>query len=219
MSYGIKIRVWGERACFTRPEMKVERVSYDIPTPSAVRGILEAIYWKPSIRWQVDKIHVIKPIKFENIRRNELGSKLPPGAIKKAMKDGVSLVQNIIEDDRQQRASLVLRDVEYVFEAHFEFVGSDDANIGKHLDMFNRRAKKGQCFHQPCFGCREFSVHFELLEGEVPISELSGEKDLGFMLYDMDYSDQKDIKPMFFRAKMRDGIVNIPSLDSEEVKR
>jgi CRISPR-associated protein Cas5d len=179
---------------------------------------LEAIYWKPSIRWQVDRIHVMKPIKFENIRRNELGSKLPPGAIKKAMKDGVSAVQNLIEEDRQQRAALVLRDVEYVFEAHFEFVASEDANIGKHLDMFNRRAGKGQCFHQPCFGCREFPVNFEILEGEIPISNLRGEQDLGFMLYDMDYSDKKNIKPMFFRAKMNNGVVNIPHLDSEEVK-
>lgn len=219
MSYGIKLRVWGERACFTRPEMKVERVSYDVPTPSAVRGILEAIYWKPSIRWQVDRIHVINPIRFENNRRNELGSKLPPRAIRKAMKDGVSALQNLIEEDRQQRAALVLRDVEYVFEAHFEIVASEDANIGKHLDMFNRRAKKGQCFHQPCFGCREFPVNFELLENDNPISGLSGEKDLGFMLYDMDYSDKKNIKPMFFRAKMKNGVVNIPHLDSEEVKR
>lgn len=219
MSYGIKLHAWGDRACFTRPEMKVERVSYDVPTPSAVRGILEAIYWKPSIRWQIDKIHVIKPIKFENMRRNELGSKLPPSAIKKAMKDGVSPVQNIIETDRQQRAALILRDVEYVFEAHFEFTSDNDKNEGKHLDMFNRRAKTGQCFHQPCFGCREFPVNFELLEGEFPESQLSGAKDLGFMLYDMDYSDKKNINPMFFRAEMNDGIIKIPHIDSEEVKR
>jgi CRISPR-associated protein Cas5d len=219
MSYGIKLHVWGDRACFTRPEMKVERVSYDIPTPSAVRGIMEAIYWKPAIRWQVDKIHVINPIKFENVRRNELGSKLPPSAIKKAMKDGISPVQNIIETDRQQRAALILRDVEYVFEAHFEFISSEDNNIGKHLDMFNRRAKIGQCFHQPCFGCREFPVNFELLKGGLPESQLVGEKDLGFMLYDMDYSNKRDIKPMFFRAEMRNGVVCIPHIDSEEVKR
>ena len=219
MSYGIKLRVWGERACFTRPEMKVERVTYDVPTPSAARGILEAIYWKPSIRWQIDKIHVLKPIRFENVRRNELGSKLSPNTVKKAMKDGESYVQNIIEEDRQQRAALILRDVEYVFEAHFEFTGSEDVNTGKHIEMFKRRAEKGQCFHQPSFGCREFPVHFELLKTDIPVSELIGETDLGFMLYDMDYSDKKDIKPMFFRAIMKNGVIDIPHLDSEEVKR
>jgi len=219
MSFGIKLRLWGERACFTRPEMKVERVSYDVPTPSAIRGILEAIYWKPSIRWQIDKIHVIKPIKFENIRRNELGSKLPVSNIKKAMKNTNVKVQNIIEKDRQQRASLILKNVEYIIEAHFEFISDEDKNEGKHLDMFKRRASKGQCFHQPCFGCREFPANFELFENNIPISELQGEKDLGFMLYDMDYSDKKNIQPMFFKPNMINGIIKVPHINSEEVKR
>ena len=219
MCYGIKIKTWGKRACFTRPEMKAERVSYDAPTPSAVRGILEAIYWKPEIRWQIDKIHVLNPIKFENIRRNELGKKLSLSIIKTAMKDKKSPVQTFIEEDRQQRASLVLRDVAYVFEAHFEFTGSEDKNSGKHLDMFKRRAKKGQCFHQPCFGCREFPVNFELLDGEIPISKIKGEIDLGFMLYDLDFSNKKDIKPMFYRPIMIDGIIEVPHINSEEVKK
>lgn len=218
MSYGIKLKVWGERACFTRPEMKVERVSYDVPTPSAVRGILEAIYWKPSIRWQVDRIHVYKPIKFENIRRNELGSKISPSKIKTAIRDGCSPVEIFIEKDRVQRASLILKDVEYIFEAHIEFVSGEDNNIGKHLDIFNRRALKGQCFHQPCFGTREFPVNFELFEGDIPQSNIK-DKDLGFMLYDMDFSDKKNINPMFFRAEIINGIIEIPSLNSEEVKR
>lgn len=219
MSYGVKLHIWGERACFTRPEMKVERVSYDVPTPSAVRGILEAIYWKPAIRWQIDRIHVMKPIRFENIRRNELGSKLPINQIRTAMKDGVSTVVNFIEDDRQQRAAMILKDVEYYIEAHFEFTGSEDNNEAKHLDIFKRRAEKGQCFHQPCLGCREFSVNFELIDNEIPDSPLDGEKDLGYMLYDMDFKDKKNIKPMFFRSKMVNGIIEIPHINSEEVRK
>src|SRR5210317_1347988 len=128
MSYGIKLRLWGDYACFTRPEMKVERVSYDVLTPSAARGILEAIYWKPAIVWVVDSIHVLNPIRFDNIRRNELAGKLPVGTIKKAMNDGVSPVETFIENDRQQRAAMVLRDVSYLIEAHFEFTGSEDNN-------------------------------------------------------------------------------------------
>ena len=135
------------------------------------------------------------------------------------MKDKKSPVQTFIEEDRQQRASLVLRDVAYVFEAHFEFTGSEDKNSGKHLDMFKRRAKKGQCFHQPCFGCREFPVNFELLDGEIPISKIKGEIDLGFMLYDLDFSNKKDIKPMFYRPIMIDGIIEVPHINSEEVKK
>lgn len=217
MSYGIALRVWGEFACFTRPEMKAERVSYDVPTPSACRGILEAIYWKPAIRWQVDRIHVLKPIKFDNIRRNELGGKLAPTAVKKAMKDGISPVEVFVEEDRQQRAAMVLRDVEYIIEAHFEFTGKGDKNEGKHLDMFRRRARSGQCFQQPCFGCREFPASFELIEGDLSDSEARMERELGYMLYDMDYSNKRDIRPMFFRASIKNGIVEVPHLTSGEV--
>jgi CRISPR-associated protein Cas5d len=218
MSFGVKLKVWGKYACFTRPEMKVERVSYDVMTPSAARGILEAIYWKPAIRWVIDRIHVLNPIRFMNIRRNEVASKIPPGNIKKAMKDGQSPLELFIENDRQQRAALILRDVDYVIEAHFEYVNDEDANDGKHLDMFNRRARDGQCFMQPYLGCREFPAHFRLLENEEPIpaSHLRGKQDLGFMLHDIDFPD--DMTPHFFRAEMNNGIIEIPPFQWKESK-
>ncbi len=203
MGYGIKLRVWGEYACFSRPEMKVERVSYDVITPSAARGILEAVYWKPAIRWVIDRIHVINPICFENIRRNELSNKATVN--KKIMEVGTIPIQQYIEDERQQRASMVLRNVEYVIEAHFEFTSGEDNNIGKHLDIFNRRAEAGQCFHRPYFGCREFAVNFELCS-DIPKSTLSGERDLGFMLHDIDFKD--NMSPRFFRAVMKNGIID-----------
>jgi len=206
MSYGIKLRVWGEYACFTRPEMKVERVSYDVITPSAARGILEAIYWKPEIRWVVDRIHVLNPVRFENIRRNELAHKLAPSKITAAMKGRSSSVNQWIEEDRQQRASLVLKNVDYVIDAHFEFSkGTADKDPGKHLAIFERRVKKGQCFHRPYFGCREFPVNFAWCD-EVPISALRGERDLGYMLYDIDFSN--NMQPLFFRAVMNDGVID-----------
>lgn len=202
MSYGIKIRVWGDYALFTRPEMKVERVSYDVMTPSAARGILEAIYWKPAIRWVIDRIHVLKPIRFENIRRNEIANRVSIN--KKDMEQG-NPVFRYIEDDRQQRASLVLRDVDYVIEAHFELNGDEDQNPAKHLDMFRRRAEKGQCFHRPYFGCREFPVSFELCD-DTPKTPLSGENDLGFMLHDIDF--ENNMAPCFFRAVMKEGVID-----------
>ncbi|MBW1723587.1 MAG: type I-C CRISPR-associated protein Cas5 [Deltaproteobacteria bacterium] len=216
MAYGIALKVWGDYACFTRPEMKVERVSYDVITPSAARGILEAIYWKPAIRWVVDRIHVLKPIRFENIRRNELGHKLAVGTVKKAMKDGKSPLQVFIEDDRQQRAAMVLRDVAYVIEAHFEFNGEEDNNPGKHLDIFRRRASKGQCFHRPYLGCREFPAHFSLMEGEIPVSPLQGTRDLGYMLHDLDFPNKMTAR--FFRARMENGVIEVPPFDHEEVR-
>jgi len=223
-SFGIKLRVWGERACFTRPEMKSERVSYDVMTPSAARGILEAVYWKPSIKWTIDRIHVMKPVKFENIRRNEVSSKLPIRNVTSAMKEPNRSLGLFIEDDRQQRASMVLRDVEYIIEAHFEALNEDGKNTGKHLDVFKRRARNGQCFNQPYFGCREFSTRFELLEEKVPISEIEGERDLGWMLFDMLFEPEgkkgkRDIRPMFFHAIMANGIIDVPAPGSPEVKR
>jgi CRISPR-associated protein Cas5d len=202
MSFGIKLRVWGDYALFTRPEMKVERVSYDVMTPSAARGILEAIYWKPAICWVIDRIHVLRPVRFENIRRNELANRV---SVSNAdMKKGNPICR-YIEDDRQQRASMVLRNVEYVIEAHFEITGSEDGHPGKHLAIFERRVKKGQCFHRPYFGCREFPVDFEWCD-EVPSSVLLGEQDLGFMLHDIDFAN--DMTPQFFRAVMQDGIID-----------
>jgi len=212
MTFGIKLHIWGDHACFTRPEMKVERVSYDVITPSAARGILEAIHWKPAIRWVVDRIHVLKPVRFETIRRNEVGSKIPVGNVRKAMKanslEGLHLV---VDEDRQQRAMLALRDVAYGIEAHFEMTPRAEAqdNPAKHLEMFRRRAIKGQCFHRPCMGVREFPAHFELVE-DFPASELpdgARDRDLGWMLYDIDYGE--DRAPQFFRAEMRDGMLDL----------
>jgi CRISPR-associated protein Cas5d len=195
--------------------MKVERVSYDVMTPSAARGMLEAIYWKPAIRWVIDRIVVLKPIQFTNIRRNEVANKLPVTSITKAMKDGHSAVELLVEDDRQQRASVVLKQVEYGIEAHFEFTGTEDCNEGKHLDMFRRRAQKGQCFHTPYMGCREFSAAFELVE-EFPPSPLRGERELGWMLHDIDFAN--DMQPRFFRACLMDGVLDC-RVDETEVAR
>lgn len=208
MAYGIRLKVWGGYACFTRPEMKVERVSYDVITPSAARGILEAIYWKPAIVWSVDRIHVLNPIRFDNIRRNEVASKVSLRNVTTAMKDGVSPVETFIEEDRQQRAALILRDVAYVIEAHFAFTGSEDNNQAKHKEIFDRRAAKGQCFHRPYLGCREFPAHFEPVTGDLPPSPLTGEKDLGWMLHDMVF--EKEMEAKFFRAVMRNGIIEVP---------
>lgn len=202
MSFGIKIRVWGDYALFTRPEMKVERVSYDVITPSAARGILEAIYWKPGIRWVIDRIHVLKPVRFENIRRNELANRV---SVNSRDMEGDRPVCRYIEDDRQQRASMVLRDVEYVIDAHFELTGIDEAEPGKHLAIFERRVKKGQCFHRPYFGCREFPVNFEWCDQD-PATVFSGEQDLGYMLYDIDFDNK--MTPQFFRAVMQDGVID-----------
>lgn len=217
MSFGVSLRVWGEYACFTRPEMKVERVSYDVPTPSAMRGVLEAIYWKPAIRWVVDRITVLEEIRFESIRRNELGSKLPPSKISKAMKDGTSPVETFIEDDRQQRASLVLRDVAYIVDAHFEYTGADDNNDGKHLDIFQRRVRDGQCFHRPYLGCREFAAHFAPVNGNRPSSHYADveSKAFGWMLHDIDFAN--DMQPRFFRCTMEGGVITVPAFASEEV--
>ena len=202
MSYGIKLRVKGDYALFTRPEMKVERVSYDVMTPSAARGILEAIYWKPVICWVVDRIHVLKPIRFDNIRRNEISKRVSVN--RKDMENG-NPVCRFIEEDRQQRASLILRDVDYVIEAHFELTGTDNCEPGKHLAMFERRAKKGQCFHRPYFGCREFPVDFEWCD-KLPEPLFSGVQDLGFMLHDIDFVD--NMTPHFFRAVMNNGVID-----------
>jgi CRISPR-associated protein Cas5d len=189
--------------------MKVERVSYDVMTPSAARGILEAIYWKPAIRWIVDRIHVMRPVRFDNVRRNEVSAKatIKGGAGVNAAMGGASTTLSIcVEDTRQQRAAMLLRDVEYVIEAHFEYTSDEDRNDGKHLDMFNRRAAKGQCFHRPYLGCREFAAFFEPLKGDIPASPLSGDKDLGWMLYDLDYT--ADMAPIFFRPVMVDGVID-----------
>ncbi|MGE3063385.1 MAG: type I-C CRISPR-associated protein Cas5c [bacterium] len=215
--YGVKLRIWGDYGCFTRPEMKVERVSYDVITPSASRGILEAIYWKPEIKWVIDKIHVLKPIKFTNIRRNELSSKISVSNVKSAMKNGF-MESLFIEDERQQRAAMVLKNVEYVIEAHFEII-SGDPNEGKHLDQFNRRAKKGQCYHQPVLGCREFSANFELVDNDIP-NAIDETRDLSWMLYDMDFASNLTEPPaLFYYVKMVKGIIDVQKCLKESERR
>lgn len=206
--FGVKLMVQGRHACFTRPELKVERVSYDIITPSAARGILEAIHWKPAIRWVVDRIHVLKPIRFETIRRNEVASKIPVRKAGKAMSAGdLQGLGLAVEEDRQQRAMLCLADVAYGIEAHFEMTaraGPED-NPGKHVDMFRRRAAKGQCFHQPSLGMREFPADFALME-EFP-DAIPETRDLGWMLYDIDYANHR--APVSYRAWMENGVVDV----------
>jgi CRISPR-associated protein Cas5, subtype I-C/DVULG len=220
--YGIKLKVFGEFGCFTRPELKVERVSYDVMTPSAARGILEAIHWKPAIRWVIDAIHVLEPIQFTNIRRNEVGKKIPSNTVKAAAKrgdlEGLSL---LVDEERQQRASLVLVKPAYVIDAHFEMTpkAGEGDNPRKHLEIFTRRAEKGQCFHQPCLGTREFAANFELIASPDQMPLAIGEsRDLGFMLFDLDHS-QAGAPPMFFRAQMVDGVVSVPHPSSQEILR
>ncbi|WP_316172189.1 type I-C CRISPR-associated protein Cas5c [Bradyrhizobium sp. SZCCHNRI3037] len=221
MSYGVRLLVSGDYACFTRPEMKVERVSYDVMTPSAARGILEAVHWKPAIRWIVEEIHVLKPIRFQSIRRNEVGSKVPASKVKQAMNagtlEGLGLT---VEDDRQQRASTLLADVAYVIVARFELTPGADAaeKAGKHLDIFNRRTRKGQCFHQPALGTREFVARFSLIEPGAPIpSPIDETRDLGFMLWDIDHAGDRSL--LFFRAKLDKGVVRVPPPGSPEIRR
>ena len=211
MTFGIKLKVSGYYACFTRPEMKAERVSYDVITPSAARGVLEAIYWKPGIRWVVDQLRVLNEIRFTGLRRNEVGSKASSRTVKTAMNNGLPGPQLFIEDDRQQRASLLLRDVAYIIAAHFEVDDPNGGPPGKHRDMFQRRAARGQCFYQPFLGCREFPAYFETAEDHPPIHpSLRGERDLGWMLHDLDFED--GLTPRFFKASMRDGLIRVPPL-------
>lgn len=227
------LEVRGEFACFTRPEMKVERVSYDVITPSAARAIFEAIFWKPAIRWQVTKIEVLAAIRWTSVRRNEVAT------VASDRSDGI-----FIEDARQQRAGLFLRDVAYRLHADLIFVPptlrkspyrtvdaalvdpqeraewAKDENPGKYNAMFERRARKGQCFNQPYLGCREFSCSFQLVdETDSAVSAIDETRDLGFMLYDMDFVDPNDPKPAFFRARMGKGVIAVPAWESAEVLR
>lgn len=218
MAYGIKLHCWGEWACFTRPEMKVERVSYDVITPSAARGIVEAIYWKPQIRWAIDRLHVLKPIRFTSLRRNEVGVKISARTAEQAMRSGSGTLGIAVEDERQQRASLLLRDVAYVIEAHFELKGGEE-NEAKHIDQFRRRAREGRCYTRPYFGCREFAADFALIEESAsmpaPDITLMGTRDLGWMLHDIDFRNNRT--PHFFRAEMRDGVIDVPAFTEAEV--
>lgn len=229
MPHGIRLLVSGDHACFTRPEMKVERVSYDVMTPSAARGILEAIHWKPAIRWIIDEIHVLKPIRFQSIRRNEIADKMLASNAKTAMNKGdLAGLELVIEDNRQQRAATVLTHAAYVIVAHFEMTrdAGEEDNAAKHIDTFTRRARKGQCFHQPCLGTREFPARFSLVEHDQPLPKAEEQspqlgfgspRDLGFMLHDIDHGG--DRSSMFFRATLTDGVMKIPQPGSPEICR
>ena len=223
------LEVWGDYACFTRPELKVERVSYDVITPSAARAIFEAILFKKyAMRWQVTKIEVLMPIKWASVRRNEVGAT--------ASTKSASIY---IEDKRQQKNSLLLKDVKYRIWAKLVFIpvserpkdafakhkpGADE-NPMKYYQMFERRAEQGQCFTQPYLGTREFSASFRLVNPNTDelcsalTAEQGGNRDLGIMLYDMDFSNPKDIQAMFYRAEMKEGVIIVPPLDSEEILR
>lgn len=243
MAYGIRLHVTGDFACFTRPEMKVERVSYDVMTPSAARGILEAIYWKPQMRWVIERIHVLKPIRFTNIRRNEVSDKAVRPAAAALTGESRPAPGLLIEEKRQQRAATLLRDVAYLIEASFAVLDfrfekngpalPENDVAGKHLDMFNRRARAGQCFHQPYFGCREFPAAFRLIEpgAAIPESALPADqrnKHLGWMLHDIAFlpADKKAkdsfltgqgkrvrAEARFFEAQLEDGVLNVPPFD------
>jgi CRISPR-associated protein Cas5d len=244
MSKSYCLEVSGDFACFTRPEMKVERVSYDVMTPSAARAVFESILWKPAIRWRVTKIEVLKPIKWISVRRNEVGATASTRNVQAAMGVGAGNLGLYVEDERQQRAGLLLRDVAYRIHAYFELrdpsfhkshfphlskipVNRDeeelntmpDNNAAKFMSMFERRASRGQCVNQPYLGCREFTSLFRLVENmKVEPKPIGETKDLGWMLYDLDYSNPADPKPRFFQARLIDGTVNIPAWESEEVR-
>lgn len=222
MGYGIIVRVQGPYALFTRPEMKVERVSYDVITPSAARGIIEAVHWKPAIKWVIDKIHVLREIEFTNFRRNEVSDKASVDNALQVMKGADRPLYISATDSRQQRASMVLKDVDYVIEAHFELTdkaGAEDTEE-KHYNIILRRLREGQHFHAPCLGTREFPARVTLIEDrkDIPRSPLTGRRDLGWMLYDLDFSNLRDIQPMFYHAIMQDGTIDVHEL-AKEVRR
>lgn len=213
------VEVWGDYACFSRPEMKVERVSYDVMTPSAARGLIEAIYWHPGMKWVIDRIYVRSPIRFTNIRRNEVKDTISARKMKAVMESGGEVYLETPESI-QQRAAMVLRDVHYVIEAHFEMTSkaNETDNPGKFQEIMRRRLEKGQFYHQPCFGVREFPANFRTCAAIPPCpDELRGEKDLGWMLLDMDYRVKENITPRFFRAVLQDGVLKVPPMDSQEV--
>ncbi|MBN1424475.1 type I-C CRISPR-associated protein Cas5 [Candidatus Fermentibacteria bacterium] len=240
MAYGVRLEVWGDYASFNRPEMKVERVSYEVMTPSAARGILEAIYWKPEMRWIIDRIRVLAPIEFTHVRRNEIDTKIPVKGntgVEVAMREGSGALGISVEAHRQQRAAMILRGVRYGIEAHVQTLETTDgggARIAhpeaKHLDMFKRRASKGQYFHHPYLGCREFPAFFRLLSDEESFraspEELRGQRELGYMLWDVEFQpdpqgsivessqgQRVSAMPRFFHARMADGVIEVPSFD------
>ena len=205
----IQLEVWGAYALFSRPELKVERVSYDVPTPSAARGIVESVYYHPGLRWYIDRIHVLNPIRFVSIRRNEVTDKISGRNVRQAAQGGGQPLYLVTSQKIVQRSSLLLQDVHYVIEAHFEMTdkAAPSDNPGKFQDIVTRRMERGQCFHTPYFGCREFPVSFRRWPGE-PIPTIDETRDLGLMLYDFDYSDPAAIIPTYFRARLEHGVLN-----------
>lgn len=234
MSYGISLHVWGDYACFTRPELKAERMSYEVMTPSAARGILSAIYWKPEFRWVIDSIHMLKPIRWMQVRRNELASRMviPSSDVMTGKKEATLGV--FIEDARQQRAATILKEVGYVINAHVEILERTDGicDVAKHLEMFKRRASKGQCFHAPCLGMREFPAMFELIDSpekmpECELPEDQRNRSFGLMFHDMIYRDdvngtvicantkKKQVaEARFFMAQLKDGVLFVPHINN-----
>ena len=206
----IQLEVWGPYALFSRPEMHVERVSYEVPTPSAARGLVEAVYYHPGLQWHIRRIYVLNPIRFTNIRRNEVKSKVLASDVYSAMQGSRRPLSIVTSQQIAQRASMLLQDVHYVIEAEFTMTdrAAPSDNPGKFQDIVTRRMAKGQCYHAPYFGCREFPAHFRAWPSG-PISTIQESRDLGFMLYDFDYSDPKNITPLYFHAKMENGVINV----------
>ena len=217
----IRVEVWGDYALFTRPEMKTERVSYDVMTPSAARGLLESIYWHPGMKWCIDRIHVCSPIRFTNIRRNEVKDTISARKVKTVMEKGQGELYLATPESIQQRAAMVLRDVHCVIDAHFDLTenAAPGDNAGKFQDIIKRRLERGQCYSMPYFGTREFPAHFRRCTELPPCpDELKGVRDLGWMLLDMDYTNPQNITPRFFRASLTDGVMVVPPWDSAEVR-
>lgn len=208
------LEVSGPFACFTRPEMKVERVSYDVMTPSAARAVFEAILWKPQMRWQIFRIEVLKPIRWVNLRRNEVSAVVSTRNVQQAMNAGSGMLALYIEDERQQRAGYFLRDVAYRIHAELSLTGKGNDPLIKYIEMFTRRANKGQCVNQPYLGCREFSADFRLVTIDTPPAQpVADTRDLGWMLHDMDYTHPSDPQPRFFRAQMNAGVIEVPPFE------
>ena len=208
------LEVSGPFACFTRPEMKVERVSYDVITPSAARSIFEAILWKPAIRWRVHRIEVLKPICWINLRRNEVSAVVSTRNVQQAMAAGIGTLGLYIEDERQQRAGYFLRDVAYRIHADLSLAPGGNEPLMKYTEMFARRATKGQCVNQPYLGCREFSAAFHLVASDTPAATpISETRELGWMLHDLDFTHPSDPKPRFFNARMVAGVIEVPAFE------
>ncbi len=194
----VSVKIWGDYACFTRPEMKVERVSYDVITPSAARGVLEAIFWKPEFYWMIRRIEVLKPIRTFSLVRNEV----------KTLASTRGTPINI-GDDRTQRHTLGLRDVVYIIHADAVLRDHATDDVAKYRDQFRRRLDKGQCYHRPYLGCREFACDFSKPDGsEAPIDMTA---DLGYMLLDIEYT-KTGMTPHFFRAEINQGVIEVPEV-------